>query len=74
MYVSQSEEVVLVNPSMIKIHSLELINVLGQSVLSVTDLRNSSHIVYPVSAISKGIYIVKIETEHGIISKKILVD
>lgn len=72
-YANASQSIVLSNPSLKNIRSLELFNLLGQSVKSFTNLENTEHSEYKVKDLSVGAYIIKLTTDDGSLSKKVLI-
>ncbi|MEZ4803440.1 MAG: LamG-like jellyroll fold domain-containing protein [Gelidibacter sp.] len=73
-YANNFESLVLVNPNIIKIKSIEMFNVIGQSVMTIKPIENSNYSEYKVKNLSAGTYIVKLITENGTTSKKVLVE
>ncbi len=69
-----TENIVIKNPNNLTIKSVEVFSILGQSVYSSYELTTSSELQIETNGYSTGAYIVKIETETGNFSKKILVN
>ena len=68
------DKIVLLNPSLIDIKSIELFNILGQSVYTIKDISQTSYSEYEVMNLSTGTYIIKLYTENGsVVTKKVLV-
>lgn len=74
VYANNSESIVLINPTLIEIKSMELLNILGQSVTILKNISNSGYSEYEVKNLRSGTYIIKINTVSGSVSKKVLVD
>ncbi|NNF75969.1 MAG: T9SS type A sorting domain-containing protein, partial [Flavobacteriaceae bacterium] len=72
---NDSESIVVVNPSNFKIESIVMFNVIGQKIYSATTINSdTSYAEYKVSNLSTGTYILKIESELGNITKKVLIE
>ncbi len=69
-----SQSIVIINPELINIKSVELFNVLGQSIYSIKDIPSINHSKFKTKNISSGTYILKLNTETKILTKKVLVD
>ncbi|MCK7591834.1 choice-of-anchor D domain-containing protein [Subsaxibacter sp. CAU 1640] len=72
-YANAMESIVLVNPTLREIKSVEMFNLLGQSVVTIKPIENVTYSEYKVKNLSVGTYIVKMITDHGTTSKKVLV-
>jgi len=74
-YLNNTNEIYINAPNFIEVNNVYLINVVGQSVKywSQKTIGLSNTIKIPVTNISEGVYIIKVETNIGIISKKIIV-
>lgn len=73
-YDLDSENIMIKNPKNIAIESVEVYTILGQSIYGLNELFTSSELKIETNGYSTGTYIVKIETETGGFSKKILVN
>ncbi|NND53223.1 MAG: T9SS type A sorting domain-containing protein [Flavobacteriaceae bacterium] len=71
---NDSDSIIVLNPLMKQIESIEVFNLLGQSVYSVDTISQNEYAEYKVSNFSTGTYIIKINTEGGSYSKKVLVE
>ena len=71
-YNSKLSELSLLNTDNINIKDLALYDILGNEIKSLK-LNTNSNISIPVSAIT-GLYIVKLNTEKGIATKKIIIE
>ena len=54
--------------------STELFDILGQSIHKFESARNENYITYKTKNISSGTYIIKLNTDSGIVSKKVLIN
>ena len=73
-YSNSIESIVLVNPTLKEIYSIELLNILGQSVCNIKDSTNENYVEFKVDNLSAGAYIIKLKTDDGIFSKKVIVE
>ncbi len=75
VYFSNEEmNVVIHNPNSQHIESVEMINILGQSLFKFEIKSNDDYLKYNASQMSTGAYILKIETAYGKLSKKVLIN
>ncbi|MGC6430310.1 MAG: LamG-like jellyroll fold domain-containing protein [Jejuia sp.] len=72
-YSNENETIVINNPTAKNIKVIEMFSILGQSLFSLDVNSNETNINYKATKIATGNYIIKIETEYGVISKKVLV-
>ncbi|MFC4721348.1 choice-of-anchor D domain-containing protein [Geojedonia litorea] len=72
-YANESESIVLLNPELENIKSIELLNILGQSIKSFKIPQQKKFSEYKVKHLSPGTYVLKIHTVSGSVSKKVLV-
>ena len=72
-YSNEIESLVLLNPNYKQVKSIELFNIVGQSIHTIKDISELDYSEYEVKNLSTGTYIVKINTESGSVSKKVLV-
>ncbi len=70
---NEENSIIINNPASKRIESVEMLNILGQSLFKFETNTNERHIMYNASQIKAGNYILKIQTEHGTISKKVLI-
>jgi hypothetical protein len=74
LYSNDKKAIVLINPNQIEVKSIELFNVLGQSVYTIENISGSGYSEYEVRNLSTGTYIIKLYTASGSVStKKVLV-
>ena len=74
LYSNDKERIVLINPNLIDVKSIELFNILGQSVHTIEEISESGYSEYEVKNLSTGTYIIKLHTASGSVStKKVLV-
>ena len=71
---NEKESVVIHNPSLKLIESVEMFNILGQALFKFTTNTNDNYIEYNAKQIKTGAYILKIDTEYGNVSKKVLIE
>jgi trimeric autotransporter adhesin len=73
VYFSNEKESIMVhNPYLKQIKAIEITNILGQSIFRYENKTNEKHIDLKVRNITTGIYIITLQTENGMISKKVL--
>lgn len=68
-----NESIVVLNPELKTIKTIELFNILGQSIQTFDDIAHSNNSEYKVKKLSTGTYIIKVYTDTGSLSKKVLV-
>ena len=73
-YSNAIESIVLINPTMQSIKSIEMSNILGQTITDIKNITNESYKEIEVKNLSSGTYIIKLRTDNGTISKKVLVE
>ena len=72
---NEKDRLVIHNPKLINIKTLEIFNVLSQSIFKETkDILTEDYLEFKIKNVSTGIYIINLKTENGTISKKILMD
>ncbi len=71
---NEKESVIIHNPSFKLIESVEMFNILGQALFKFTTNTTENYIEYNAKQIKTGAYILKINTEYGKISKKVLIE
>ena len=72
-YSNETESLVLLNPNYKEVKSIELFNIIGQSIHTIKDISELDYSEYEVKDLSSGTYIVKINAVSGSVSKKVLV-
>ncbi|MDO5971711.1 LamG-like jellyroll fold domain-containing protein [Flavivirga aquimarina] len=70
---NEKNSIIINNPVSKLIKSVEMFNILGQSLFKFQTNSNEKHLEYNASQIKTGNYILRIKTEYGVISKKILI-
>ncbi|WP_243471520.1 LamG-like jellyroll fold domain-containing protein [Winogradskyella sp. MH6] len=74
LYSNDKEKIVLINPNLVDVKSIELFNMLGQSVQKIESISESGYSEYDVKNLSTGTYVIKLYTVSGSVStKKVLV-
>ncbi|WP_298497852.1 LamG-like jellyroll fold domain-containing protein [uncultured Algibacter sp.] len=71
---NEKNSIVVNNPASKHIETIEMFNILGQTLFKFNINTNNNHIEYNSSQIKTGNYILKIETEFGVVSKKVLIN
>ena len=75
LYSNDKEKIILINPNLIAIQSIELFNIVGQSIHTIKNISGSDYSEYNVDNLSTGTYIIKLRTAKDlVITKKILVN
>ncbi len=72
-YNNDSENIAIHNPTMVDINSLELFNILGQSIYYSNNIESQNYYETKVANLKSGTYIINLNTVSGKISKKVLV-
>ncbi|NMH86205.1 LamG-like jellyroll fold domain-containing protein [Flavivirga algicola] len=72
-YSNEENHIIINNPTSKLIKSVEMLNILGQSLFKFQTNTNERHLTYNASQIKTGNYILKIQTSYGTISKKVLI-
>ncbi|RYH72941.1 choice-of-anchor D domain-containing protein [Flavobacteriaceae bacterium 144Ye] len=72
-YDNTSKTIVLLNPGLLEVKQMEMLNILGQSITTIDNIPQSNNSEYEVKNLSTGTYIIKIHTVSGSVSKKVLV-
>lgn len=62
------------NPSAKNIDSVEMFNILGQSVFNVIVNNNNQTLITKVNKLTAGVYIINLKVDDKTISKKILIN
>lgn len=73
-YANEKESIIVNNPKLINIKTIEMVNVLGQSVFKVDNIKKENYQEIKTKQINTGVYIINVTTDDSIISKKVLVD
>ncbi|WP_299367684.1 choice-of-anchor D domain-containing protein [Winogradskyella sp.] len=73
-YASNRNKIVVLNPNLYELEQLQLYNINGQVVYDNSDLWTESYNEFEIQNLSTGVYIVKLKTLQGSISKKILIE
>jgi len=72
-YLQNPDEIYIKTPASVIVKRVQLINLLGQEVISWEIKNPSETIRIPVKRISEGAYIVKVKTDSGMINKKVII-
>jgi hypothetical protein len=74
-YASGRHKIVILNPNNLEFDSLEIINVLGQTVYSTSNLFSQTYSEYQLTNLTSGNYIVRLQTStKQVLIKKIIVN
>ncbi len=73
-YTNAKKSLILINPLYKEITSIEVINLLGQKLHSLTNISKLNHAEIKIKDLSTGAYIIKLNTPEGTVSKKVLVE
>ena len=73
-YNSNSKNLIIQNKELIGIDSIELFNIIGQSVFYSNEIGLQSYTEIKVPDLSSGTYIINMDTDNGKLSKKVLVE
>lgn len=71
---NDTESIVLMNPEFKNIKTIELFNILGQSIATFDEIAPTVNSEYETKNLSTGTYIIKVYTDNGSFSKKVLVE
>ena len=72
-YHTDSETILIQNPHLIDIYKLELYNILGQSIFYSETIETENYSEIKINNLVAGTYIIKLNSENGRVSKKVLV-
>jgi hypothetical protein len=73
-YSNKIKSIIIINPNTEEIKSLEMLNVLGQTIYINTSVPNDSYTEFKIENIQTGTYIINIETNKDSIIKKVIVE
>ncbi|MCX7550258.1 LamG-like jellyroll fold domain-containing protein [Xanthomarina sp. F2636L] len=73
-YLNANESILIQNPDMLKIKSIKMYNMIGQTIFSVDDVKTETNTEIKTNKLSVGTYIIKLDTEFGEVNKKVLVN
>ena len=71
---NEKESIIIHNPLLLNIESMQMHNILGQSIFESNTSSNKNYLEYGMYEIKTGVYSIKLTTPKGIISKKVLVN
>jgi hypothetical protein len=72
-YAINRNKIVILNPKGVELEQLEVVNMMGQTVYSLSDLYQYSYNEYEIARLITGTYIVKLNTASGVLTKKIII-
>ncbi|WP_157804982.1 LamG-like jellyroll fold domain-containing protein [Confluentibacter lentus] len=70
---NEKGNIVIHNPTLKQIKSVEIINLLGQTINKFSENTNKDYMEYETNKMSTGVYLIKIQTPEGSFSKKVLI-
>jgi len=73
-YSNVNESIIIINPTMQAIKSIEIANILGQTIKVFNNISNESYKEIEVKNLSSGTYVLRLKTENGMVTKKVLVE
>lgn len=71
---NEKESIIINNPKLIKFNTVEMHNVVGQSVFKASNALEESYLEFKTTQLNTGVYIINLTTENSTVSKKILID
>ena len=74
LYINGTREILIENPKLHKIQKILLSNLLGQQVHEYYDIPEGPEVRLPVRKFSSGVYVVKVKTQSGISTKKVILE
>ncbi|GAB2768195.1 hypothetical protein GCM10010465_11850 [Actinomadura fibrosa] len=74
LYITGTREILIRNPQLIGVDKVYLNNALGQQVHMYYDIPVEKEIRLPVNRFASGMYIVKVHSEEGIVTKKVILE
>ncbi|OUS01962.1 hypothetical protein A9Q86_04735 [Flavobacteriales bacterium 33_180_T64] len=74
LYNDTNEDIIILNPKNLAIEGIEVFTILGQSIFILDEFTTNSELKITTTTFSSGAYVVKIETETGTFSQKIIVN
>ena len=72
-YSNEKTSIILMNSKLIDLNSAELFNILGQSVIRFDNIKNENYQELKTDKLTNGSYILKLTSNEGTISKKVLI-
>jgi len=72
-YSNEKSSIVIQNPNFTSINSVELFNILGQSVYQFDNIKNEDYQEFKTMRLQAGTYTIKLKTSENVISKKVLI-
>jgi hypothetical protein len=71
---NNNEAIIINNPKLYNIESVELFNVLGQSIIRFENIKTQNHVELKTNGFSTGNYVLEIKTDIGKLSNKVLIE
>lgn len=72
-YNNEKHSIIINNPTLKTFKSVNLYNIIGQSVYYFNNKQNDTYLEYKTEQLPTGAYIIKMNTENGTFSKKVLI-
>lgn len=72
-YSNDSKSIVLINPKLIEIKSIELYNILGQSIYVINRIKKQEKYEHKLKSLTSRTYALKMHSVSASVSKKVLV-
>ncbi len=73
-YSNNSEKIIVTNPSNIAIDSISIYSLLGQRIGVIDDIISGTQTQYEFNNTSPGTYILKLDTENGTLTRKVIIN
>ena len=73
-YSNNIKSIIIINPNTEEIKSVEMLNILGQTIYKNTSVPNDSYTEFKIDNLQTGTYIINIETSKETIIKKVIVE
>ncbi|GHA27426.1 hypothetical protein GCM10007103_06010 [Salinimicrobium marinum] len=74
VYISRSRQLIIHNPAFIEIEKVYINNLLGQELFIYDNIENQKQIKLSVTKFTPGVYLARIHSEKGILTKQIMLD
>jgi len=73
-YSNEMESIIIINPTLQQVESVEMTNMLGQTIYTLNNVLSKNHQEIELKNLSSGAYIINLKTQNGTVSKKVLVE
>jgi len=68
------KSIVVMNPTLKEINTIELVNIIGQSIYKIKNVPNDNYNEFRIENLTSGTYIIKLKTDENLITKKVIVE